>query len=492
MLESELVPALEPGTVISGKYRVERVLGRGGMGVVVAVTHLELNQALAIKVLLPNMANRPEAVTRFVREGRSAAQLTSPHTAKVHDTGHLSSGEPFLVMELLRGCDLQAHLATVGRVPLAQAVDWVLQAAHALSEAHELHIIHRDVKPANLFLAETSTGPQIKVLDFGISKHLDSTEALTHTASGVGTPRYMAPEQMRSPKLADARGDVWSLGIVLYELTTGQQPFHGDSVTSLCFDVMERTPVPPSALVPELPSAFDEVVERCLAKDPEDRFQSVRALATALHAVAPGSRSSGFFTSVSREAAAPIAGTTPAAATSTPRPAHPTARVSHAEPDAPRSRTVTLPLAQPLVPESSPRETMRAWNTMSVPRPAVKTPSRMHIIGLAIGLGVGIAIATVAGMLVAKPRMTAPAKPPEPVASAATTSTGLPAATRPTEPLVTVADAPPPPGTVLAPVFSSPSMQGASATPKAPPPSCNPPYTVDQRRIRIPKPQCVK
>lgn len=293
MLASKPIAALAPGTVISGKYRVEQAIGAGGMGAVVAARHLDLNTIVAIKVLLPSASNNEEAMTRFVREGRAAAQLTSPHAAKVHDTGRLPSGEPYLVMELLRGRDLRAHLAEVRRVPLGQATDWILQATHALAEAHALRIIHRDVKPANLFLAETADGShQIKVVDFGISKQLDAKDVeLTSTQSTVGTPRYMAPEQMRSSKFADVRGDIWSLGIVLYELTTGRNPFHGDTVTALCFDVMERTPARPSELAPELPSEFDDVVLKCLEKDPDDRYQSMDALSAALRPFARGSLS---------------------------------------------------------------------------------------------------------------------------------------------------------------------------------------------------------
>jgi len=358
-----LASALAPGTVIGGKYRVERVVGTGGMGVVVAARHLELNQALAIKVLLPTAAKSQEATARFLREGRSAAQLTSPHVAKVHDTGRLPSGEPYLVMELLRGRDLREHLAEVGRVSLSQAKSWVLQAAHALAEAHALHIVHRDIKPANLFLAETPGGPLVKVLDFGISKQLDASETeLTNTASTIGTPRYMAPEQMRSARLADARCDIWSLGVVLYELTTGQPPFHGDSVTALCFDVMERTPILPSRLDPALPPSFDAVIDLCLRKDPDERFQSVDALAAALRAVGP-------------ESSASVSGATPVPHVSTPDPAAAT-RLDLPLPLAvvAAPMTATSPLPRPLFPEVPAHETMRSWNTS----PASTPVSRSH------------------------------------------------------------------------------------------------------------------
>jgi serine/threonine protein kinase len=485
MLPAGLVAALAPGTVISGKYRVEQPLGTGGMGIVVAARHLELNQNLAIKVLLPSAASSDEATTRFLREGRAAAQLTSPHVAKVHDSGRLPSGAPYLVMELLRGRDQRAVLAEVRRVPLAQAIEWTLQAAHALSEAHALNIIHRDVKPANLFLAETSAGQQIKVLDFGVSKQLDSTEAdLTKTTSAVGTPRYMAPEQMRSPRFADARGDVWSLGIVLYELTTGQSPFQGDSVTALCFDVMERTPAPPSQLNPALPSAFYEIVLRCLEKDPNDRFQSMAALATALGALAPGSRSSGLFNGAAMQAATAALGATPIPAVSTLDPAS-------ARGHAPR----TEPLAQPLFPELPPQDTMRSWDTTAVPRTAPKKASRMPLVALGIGIGVGVAM--LVGVLVDDGKASSPSAASM-VSSSATVAPSPATSLSPSQSaaqavsVVALAEAP-----ALASAQAAQSAPPASAEPSAsaPPPrpagrGCNPPYTIENG-IQVPIPRCL-
>ncbi|NUP06003.1 MAG: serine/threonine protein kinase [Polyangiaceae bacterium] len=496
MLPSGLV-ALAPGTVISGKYRVEGQLGIGGMGVVVAARHLDLNQILAIKVLLPSAVGTDEATTRFLREGRAAAQLTSPHVAKVHDTGRLPTGEPYLVMELLRGRDLRAYLTEVGRVSVAQAAEWVLQAAHALGEAHALNIIHRDVKPANLFLAETSAGQQIKVLDFGISKQLGSGEAeLTNTASAVGTPRYMAPEQMRSARFADARGDVWSLGIVLYELTTGQHPFHGDSITALCFDVMERTPVPPSQLNPELPPAFDELVARCLEKDPSDRFQSMEALATALRAIAPASRSSALFNTASVQGAGPVAGVTPMPAVSTLAPAVVPKLDPHTGPQPLlHPRTMTLPAAQPLFSEPPAQETMRAWNTTAVPRPVAKKASRMPLIGL--GIGIGIAIAVVVMMFIVDRESSPPSAASSAVSSAAP-ATALSAAPSiaPIESAVAPAEAaapvsPSPPQSAI-PVSSDPPKM--AEPPKPTPPTASPcarPLERDEKGRKVWKKGCL-
>jgi len=492
MPPSEFAAALAPGTVISGKYRVERLLGKGGMGVVVAARHLDLNQTLAIKVLLPAAAASVEATTRFLREGRSAAQLTSPHVAKVHDTGRLETGEPYLVMELLHGRDLRAHLADVGRVPMTQAIDWTLQAAHALAEAHKLHIVHRDVKPANLFLAQTSTGQQIKVVDFGISKQLDVADDLTTTASTVGTPKYMAPEQMRSAKFADARGDIWSLGIVLYELTTGKCPFHGDSITALCFDVMERTPTVPSELNPALPHSFDEVIVRCLEKNPDDRFQSMEALATALRAVAPDSgRYSGLFNAAMEHGAVsamtPVSSVTPDPTSATklhpqpdprqivhvanvdpsfatrlarpnPDPTGPTRLHSQpdiAPPSAPRSQPGSLPLPESLPTDLAPQETMQSWNTTSLAIPGAwkKEPSRPIAVWIALAVGafslVGIVAVGLAWSHGSSPSVAA--------SSAPRTETASPTSA-PTGPVVKVVDQPAPSTTLSIPVSALPPV----------------------------------
>ncbi len=476
MLPAGIDAAVAPGTVIAGKYRVEALLGMGGMGVVVAARHLELDQPLAIKVLLPSVADDEVAMTRFVREGRSAARLTSPYVAKVYDTGQLPSGAPYLVMELLRGRDLRAHLAEARRVPLAQAIEWTVQAAHALGEAHAQSIIHRDVKPANLFLAETSAGQQIKVLDFGVSKRLDSTEAdLTKTTAAVGTPRYMAPEQMRSPRLADARGDVWSLGVVLYELTTGEPPFRGDSVTALCFDVMERTPTPPSQLSPELPAAFDDVVLRCLEKDPSDRYTSMHALATALLSITPATRASGLFDPSAWAAASSTLGATPV---SVPSDLH-LAAATRRDPE-------TEPLTRPPVSEQPHQETMRAWDTTAVPRTAGRRGARLPLVLLGVGIGVGAA--TLAGMLVGDRDAT----PTGTIGSIVITP---PTASAPSSPVVAAAD-PPPVASVSA---SAPAVAPSSheppvtaAPPKVVRPNCTPPYTIDERGHRHAKPQCLR
>ncbi len=285
---------LQPGTLVAGKYRIERVLGRGGMGVVLEARHLELDQRVAMKLLLPEAMRNAEAVERFVREGRASAKLSSPHVAKVFDVGRLDTGQPFLVMEFLRGRDLKALVEERGPQALPDVVRWVREAAEALTEAHALGVVHRDIKPANLFLAELPTGrTTIKVVDFGISKQIDPGSVdLTRTSSMMGSPLYMAPEQVMSSKHVDPRVDIWALGVVLYEMTTGRPPFSGSALTEVIGQIMTREPALPSAVRADLPAAFDEVVMTCLRKDPQQRYPTMAALDEALramtHAVAPG------------------------------------------------------------------------------------------------------------------------------------------------------------------------------------------------------------
>ncbi|HEY3594242.1 MAG TPA: serine/threonine-protein kinase, partial [Polyangiaceae bacterium] len=230
----EGVPAA--GTIIEGKYEVERLLGVGGMGVVVAARHVQLGQRVAIKFMRGIAAEDANAVGRFLREARSAVSLSSEHVAKVVDVGTLPDGAPFIVMEYLSGVDLGELVRQYGPMSVPDAVNAILQVCEAIAEAHSLGIIHRDLKPANLFVTRRVDGsPLVKVLDFGISKRSDFDAALgrsTLTPSGylMGSPAYMSPEQVRNPKAVDARTDVWALGVILYEVITGTAPFAGETV----------------------------------------------------------------------------------------------------------------------------------------------------------------------------------------------------------------------------------------------------------------------
>jgi serine/threonine protein kinase len=270
-----------PGDVLRQKYRLEQCIGQGGMAVVFAATHLHLQQRVAIKLLKPESPREPEVLERFLREARAASRLEDPHVARVLDVDAIEDGTPFLVMEHLEGCDL-AQLVHQRALAIPEAVGYVREACQAIAEAHALGIIHRDVKPANLFLARRRSGdPIIKVLDFGISKLLEDTR-ITEQQVGMGSAEYMSPEQMRSAADVDGRTDVWSLGVTLYELCTGRTPFHAEGVGAVIAAVMAAAPIPPRQHRPDLPPGLDAVILRCLEKDPQRRFASVEELSAAL------------------------------------------------------------------------------------------------------------------------------------------------------------------------------------------------------------------
>ena len=267
------------GTVFQNKYRVDSILGQGGMGVVAACTHLQLNERVAIKMLRKDALLDEEAIERFTREARAAARLKSEYVARVTDTG-LFDGVPYMVMEFLEGLDLGQLLDQRGTLPVPWACELTLQTAEALAEAHSLGIVHRDVKPTNLFVTWRPDGSAlVKVLDFGISKTAAGTDMqLTQTQSLLGTPAYMSPEQMRSARLVDSRSDIWSLGSVLYELIEGRRPFEADSFSEMCVKVAVDAPAPMTLA----PPALQHVLLKCLAKVPEQRYATMADLGADL------------------------------------------------------------------------------------------------------------------------------------------------------------------------------------------------------------------
>ncbi len=277
------------GDILAGKYRIDRVLGLGGMGVVVAATHLQLDQKVALKFMLPEALRLPALVERFAREARAAARLKSDHVARVLDVGTLDSGSPYMVMEYLEGRDLGSIVERQGQMPIEVAVDCVLQACDAVAEAHALGIVHRDLKPRNLFMTGRNDGRAlVKVLDFGISKQTTSSDlSLTRTTEIIGSPNYMSPEQLRSARSVDERSDIWALGVILYELLTAQVPFVAESVTQLTAMVCIEPPRPIESLRADVPRDLVKIVKRCLEKDPAARFQAVAQLAAALQPFAP-------------------------------------------------------------------------------------------------------------------------------------------------------------------------------------------------------------
>jgi serine/threonine-protein kinase len=279
------------GQMLAGKYRVDRVIGEGGMGVVVAATHVAVDRPVAIKILKQELMSEREIIERFAREARAVGRIHSDHVARVLDVGELADRTPFMVMEYLEGMDLADLVRTRGALPGRDAVEYLVQACDALAEAHAAGIVHRDLKPANLFLTHRADGtPCIKVLDFGISKTGPAEaqqQGLTQTSALMGSPQYMSPEQLRSARQVDARTDIWSLGICLHELLTGDVAFHAETVPELYVAILQHAPEPLRAKRPEAPAPVEAVILRCLEKDPARRFANVAELAAALREFVP-------------------------------------------------------------------------------------------------------------------------------------------------------------------------------------------------------------
>jgi eukaryotic-like serine/threonine-protein kinase len=282
-----------PGDVLAGKYRIERIIGVGGMGVVVAAHHLQLDERVAIKFLLPEALLNAEVVARFGREARAAVKIKSEHVARVSDVGTLETGSPYMVMEYLAGHDLSSWLQQKGPLPILQTVEFILQACEAIAEAHVLGIVHRDLKPANLFCIRRADGIfAIKVLDFGISKVTSQSGAardaqMTKTSAVFGSPLYMSPEQMLSARDVDARTDIWALGAILYELLTGKSPFEGETLPEVYARISTLPPLPLRDRRPDVPAELEAVILKCLEKDRNCRFSNVADLALALAKFGP-------------------------------------------------------------------------------------------------------------------------------------------------------------------------------------------------------------
>jgi eukaryotic-like serine/threonine-protein kinase len=272
------------GQIVADKYRIDELVGSGGMGVVVAATHIDLGQKVAIK-LLRDVSE--DSLARFRREARLIVRLRSEHVARVFDVGALDDVTPYIVMELLEGSDLSTVLSSRGKVSVQEAVDWVLEATEAVAEAHALGMVHRDLKPANLFLAKGPGGvATVKVLDFGVSKIVDqelgAEASLTGSGTALGSPGYMSPEQMTDAREVDVRSDVWSLGALLYRLVGGRLPYRGESIVAVLAAMTIEPLIPLSSLAAEVTPELDAIVARCLATDKVERYTNLAELAIAL------------------------------------------------------------------------------------------------------------------------------------------------------------------------------------------------------------------
>jgi eukaryotic-like serine/threonine-protein kinase len=486
------VAGVREGETLAGKYCIERVLGAGGMGVVVAARHLQLDEHVAIKFLLPSMLANADAVARFVREARAAVKIRSEHVARVLDVGTLDTGAPFIVMEYLEGGDLAEWLARRGPLPIEQAVDFVLQACVALADAHSLGIVHRDLKPANLFCARRTDGEiVIKVLDFGISKMTGPAGTgpadPTKTSTVIGTPFYMSPEQMQSAKGVDARADLWALGVILFQLVTGAVPFTGESVPEIAIKVATMPPPSASALRRDLPPLLERVIGRCLEKDPSQRYSNVAELAVALAPLA-APRAKALVERVVATVAAGGGSTqpnlTPADRSGVAPATAPAWTRSRGDPGSPRRRA---PWLAGVLGAGALASGLGYWAV-----PSVWPPRSTH----ASGAEVAAAPPPARTDDPSAPVLAPPAMPPPAERLLAEPATPEPASTKP------AAAAPAPATAHVAaaahPVHAASVSPGASPTvgpssgraSRAPKPDCDPPYTLDDKAQKHFKPEC--
>jgi serine/threonine-protein kinase len=287
-MNSSSSPYPSQGDVIDGKYQIDRMLGEGGMGAVAKAIHLLRRAPVALKFMSPNVMAIPQAVERFLNEGVAASQIDSDHVVHIFDVGKLPSGSPYLVMEYMEGHDIAEVLAREGKpgIETQRAIYFVVQALRGLQVAHDAGIIHRDMKPSNCFVINKEGEPDfVKLLDFGISKVGQGKSAsLTQTNSALGTPLYMSPEQAKSPRDVDLRSDLYSVGVILYELLTGVTPFTSESgeFTEILFKLFTTDPPPIRSLRPDLPPELAAVVHKALARDPNQRYSSAADFAMAL------------------------------------------------------------------------------------------------------------------------------------------------------------------------------------------------------------------
>jgi serine/threonine-protein kinase len=373
------------GDVVARKYRIDRVLGQGGMGIVVAATDTQLDRRVAIKFLLPDALKNADIVARFGREARAAAKIHSEHVARIIDVGELETGAPFMVMEYLEGGDLADRIRAQPAVPVADAARYLLQACEALAEAHAAGIVHRDLKPANLFLAKRPDHTvSVKVLDFGISKAPVASGGITSTQAVMGSPHYMSPEQLVSSKHVDPRSDVWSLGVVLYEMLAGLPPFQGDTMPEIVAQILQSPTPGVRATRPDVPAELEAVIARCTAKDPGARFADVAELARALVPFAPDCAQSA-------ERAARVLGVAPPASNAA------SSRAASGDAMAPASPSPTAPAGTPAEVRAD-----TAWgNTRAAGVP--RRGAAPYVVGAVLGVAALIGAVVMFGGHVAPP-----------------------------------------------------------------------------------------
>ncbi len=466
--------SIQEGDVIQGKYRVMRVLGRGGMGVVVAAEHLQLRETVALKFLTRrDEGDLKEFQGRFQREARITAKLRGEHVVRTLDFGLLDDGTPFMVMEFLEGVDLRQVLRTQGPFPLERALLYTVQACEGLAEAHGLGIVHRDLKPSNIFLTTGLDGAElIKILDFGVSKlaslQEEGDEPLTATGVLLGSPRYMSPEQLQSQtEQVDMRSDVWALGTILYELLIGQPVFPGGAAPAICAQILGDKPLPRvKASRPELPEAIDTILAGCLERDPARRTPNVAVLAGQLLDVL-GVPSEQLVTRLSAMIERRPGGPGGAALLSGSYPSTSSLGLDTLGRTAPPSSSSRVPVSSPSMP------TVAGGAALSTPPPGATKATT----GTVPKIAAAVAVVALLGGVYWLQRTPSPAPPP--LASSVAAS---PPAEPPPAPVVS--SAPSPPETSAPP----PPVASATASTSPEPPRTAEPTRKDPRSPRPPPP----
>jgi serine/threonine-protein kinase len=447
------------GTILDGKYRLDSFLSRGGMGAVFRGTHVMLGRPVAVKMINPDLVTSPEIVRRFQREARAATQLKHPNVVDVYDLGQTADGTLYIVMELVAGGSLKDVIRTSGPMDPARIVRILGQVCDGLAQAHRRNIIHRDLKPQNIMLTVDPGGVETaKIVDFGIAKTFepDSHTQLTATGSTLGTPHYMSPEQVTG-SIVDGRSDIYSLGVILYEMLTGEVPFNDPSLPSVLVKHMTEPPQPPSARRPDVhvPPELEAVALRCLAKSPAERFESVEAMAGVLRRALPDRPADQTTIPIGRAgaaaaeaatmplAAAPTIPSVPAGAaaspaptvvppTMVPPPAPPTGPAAAAPPPPPPPMprvhaaasgpagvrpAGAAPAAAPRTPETQPTVAASAPPAAVSPAPQVRKGGAGALLALAAAFVVVVAAAGGAYYFVfmrGTPALTSPEQPSEP------------------------------------------------------------------------------
>jgi serine/threonine-protein kinase len=446
------------GDVVAGKYRIEEVAGEGGMAVIYAAHHIVLDQRVAVKVLFVDRATDDVTKERFIREAQAAARLQSEHAVRVMDAGVLPRGQPYLVMELLEGCDLAELLALNGPLEVPELVDYMLQALEGIAHAHAAGIVHRDLKPSNLFLSLRPDGSNsIKVLDFGISKSTvdgRGTDVTKLTGQAVlGSPAYMSPEQIRNASGVDTRSDVWSLGVSMYELLTGRMPFEGDGVGEMLAAILEADAVPVHQHRPQVPIELSDAVMRCLRRKREERWDDVGQLAFALSPFGTGARSA-----LPRRIAATLEHASKLRPP-TPLGAFPVASLAALVASSDVDGTTPPPTARKVFAVDGARQPAALADTLEQPQAAVVTQSTrrrgplQRLTLLVVGICAGATL-----VLVATRGRSAPASAPPPAASPSWLASPSP----PPPTATSVPSAPPVPVPVTAPAPAPSTLASAS------------------------------